>query len=197
MPDLDKIAKAFRLFNEKAEKLARLSFLEKMDDPNAGFTLSFKNLEEGGSEVRQERRGPEEEAIDAFVLTFRFFIQDNEPSSFRQMAEHYNAAPIEQDLKDKFTKVRENINTYLDTPVNINYNHEELTCRRIIYVYIYGGLSHADEAKRRLHKTWVNDPYMGKFIEHIFVSSLANIHDAIAYIKKLNEEALKSLPGPS
>ena len=72
MSDLNKIAKALRLFNEKAEKLARLSFMAKLTQHNAGVTISVQNLSEGGATVTQERRGPNEESIDTFVLTFRY-----------------------------------------------------------------------------------------------------------------------------
>ena len=61
MADLDKIAKTLRLFNEKAEKLARLSFVEKSDHPDAGITIKFDNPPNGTPTVTQERRGPDEE----------------------------------------------------------------------------------------------------------------------------------------
>jgi hypothetical protein len=205
MTELDKTAKALRLFNEKADKLARLSFVEKMNDPNVGFTLSFENLKEGGSKVTQERRGPEEEAIDAFVNTFRFFIQNNEQSSFDNMEKHYLAAPVDKALKQEFFDMRNRINQYLDVepitapnfPFTIEYNNEKLTRRRIMDVFVYGGLSHANEEKRRLHKMWINDPFVGKFIEQIFVSTLADVFVAIAHIQGINERALQHLPGPS
>jgi hypothetical protein len=70
MADLDKIAKALRFFNEKANKLERLSFLAKLEHPDSGVSISFDRVEEGKFQVQQERRGPDEEATDAFVLTF-------------------------------------------------------------------------------------------------------------------------------
>lgn len=112
MPDLNKIAKALRLFNEKAEKLARLNFMAKLTHPNAGVTISFNNPKEGGATVTQERRGPDEEAIDAFVLTFRYFIQDNEQTSFRNMEQHYLAAPLDPALQKQFVDLRSEINKY-------------------------------------------------------------------------------------
>lgn len=66
-----------------------------------------------------------------------------------------------------------------------------------MYVFVYGGLSHGlDEEKRRLHKTWVNDPIAGVFFENEFLTILRNIYIAIVMVKKMNEQALQHLPGP-
>jgi hypothetical protein len=195
--DLDKIAKALRLFNEKSDKLARLSFMEKMRHPDAGVTIQFDHPKGGTPTVTQERRGPEEEAIDAFVLTFRFFIQNNETTSFHNMEQHYLAAPLDSVLQQEFVNLKKEINDYLDEQVNINYNNEDLTRRRIMDVFMYGGFSHATEDKRRIYKTWMSDLFISKYLENIFLMTMADIHNAIVLIKSLNEKALQHLPGPS
>jgi hypothetical protein len=197
MVDLNETAKAFRLFNEKADKLSRLSFVEKIDHPDSGVTITFENLNIAPT-VTQERRGPDEEAIDAFLFTFRFFIQDNENSSFRNMEKYYLDTPIDPILQAEFIKLKKEINEYLDERVNVNYNNEDLTRRRIMDVFVYGGLAHGkNEAKRRLHKTWMSDPVMAGLLENEFLITLRNIHNAIAYMKTLNDKALQHLPGPS
>jgi hypothetical protein len=198
MLDLDQIAKALRLFNEKADRLARSSFLEKLAQPDSGITISFQRAKQGGFTVNQERRGPDEEAIDAFVLTFRFFIQDREQSSFRNMEKHYLSASIDVPLQKQFTELRKQVNGYLDSTTNITFNGEALTRRRIMDVFLYGGLSHGwDENKRRLHKTWVTDPISGVMFEHEFIDILGKLFVAIMMIKKMNAKALEHLPGPS
>jgi hypothetical protein len=197
MADINEIAKALRLFNEKAEKLARLSFLEQIRHPESGITISMQRVDEQSFNVKQERRGPAEEAIDAFVLTFRFFIQDNEATSFRKMQQHYDEAPIDQSLRQKFTQLRKEVNEYLDGETNINSDGENLTRRKIMDTFVYGGLSHANEEKRRLWKTWMGNPFAAVMYENEFLVVLSNIHIAIEMVRQMNEEALKSLPGPS
>src|ERR1051325_261911 len=197
MADLNEIAKALRLFNEKAEKLKRLSFLEQIRHQSSGFSISMQRVDDDSFSVKQDRRGPAEEATDAFVLTFRFFIQDNEVTSFRKMQQHYDDAPIDPTLKQKFTQLRKEVNQYLDSETNIKSDGENLTPRKIMDTFVYGGLSHANEEKRRLWKTWMNNPFASTMYENEFAVVLSNIHIAIEMIRKMNEEVLKSLPGPS
>jgi hypothetical protein len=55
MADLTEIAKALRLFNEKADKLSRLSFLEQIRHPDSGISLSMERVNENSFNVTQER----------------------------------------------------------------------------------------------------------------------------------------------
>jgi len=179
----------------KLEKLERISFLEKINHPDSGITISFRN-EQGEGIIKQERRGPDEEAIDAFVLTFRFFIQNNEPTSLGNMEKFYLEAPIEPGLQQEFVNLRKEVNEYLDGSINISLNGEALTRRRLMEVFVFGGLSHANEEKRIIYKTMMSS-YGAMLFENEALVILRNIHVAIAFIKSLNEKALEHLPGPS
>ena len=89
------------------------------------------------------------------------------------------------------------MNDYLDGETNINSDGENLTRRKIMETFVYGGLSHANEEKRRLWKTWMGNPFAAVMYENEFLVILSNLHIAIEMIRQMNEEALKSLPGPS
>ena len=78
--DVDAGLETLKLFNEKADKLESLSFTYGLADN--GVTISAKI----GQAVESHRQGPDEESTDAFVLTMRFFVQDNESISLRNMA---------------------------------------------------------------------------------------------------------------
>ena len=71
---------ALQLFVEKANKLKSLSFAESVRE------LKFKWSWTRGESARFEIIGPNREQIDAFILTFRFFIQDNEHTLSRRFA---------------------------------------------------------------------------------------------------------------
>lgn len=69
--------KALKLFNEKADKLLQSMFLKYIMEKKK-FTVEFSAKK--GEAVRIRKQLPNQHAIDEFVLTFRFFIQDNEDS---------------------------------------------------------------------------------------------------------------------
>jgi len=144
------IVNSLKLFNEKAEKLERLSFIETISKYSSGFSIKINKREDGLYDLIQERRGPLEEAIDAFVLTIRFFIQDNEATSFRNLARLYECAPVDKEIKNDFINVRRQLNEYLDSNsgMAITVNEETLNHRKILDIVIYGGLSHADPEKK-------------------------------------------------
>src|SRR5215210_6282970 len=76
-----------RLFLEKAEKLWGFSYSQDIVNEPSGFTLNY-DRDTGTTTTRQ---GPDGELIDAYVLTLRFFIQDNEPTSIRNMTKHVDS----------------------------------------------------------------------------------------------------------
>jgi hypothetical protein len=63
-----------RLFNEKAEKLQRCSFIEKVFRPDHGVTIHFGE----DLPLTVENQGADEEATDALSLTLRFFFNQRD-----------------------------------------------------------------------------------------------------------------------
>jgi len=191
------IIKLLELFNEKVEKLVRLSFVETIFKYNSGVSIKISKREDGLYNLVQERRGPLEEAIDAFVLTIRFFIQDNEPISLRRLAKTYEIAPIKKKLKAKFILLKNQINEYLDSNsfivININNKEEMLTHRKIFDTIIYGGLSHANKKKKIEYDIWMKTPPLKAIIENDFVYSLDILYEDIKSIRDLNKIIIKTL----
>ena len=99
--------KALQLFNEKADKLESLSFIKRLT--NSSVTISAKL----GQPVQAQRLGPSNEEIDAFVLTIRFFVQDNDNISYRKMADLYSKLPVSTELAQKFDDTRTKTNAAL------------------------------------------------------------------------------------
>ncbi len=191
---MENIIKPLRLFNEKATKLERLSFIDTLSKYNSGVSITFKKNDTGQFDITQERRGPLEEAIDAFVLTIRFFIQDNESISLRNIASIYESSLIKDSAKSKFKAIRDTLNKYLDSNsgMAIIINEETLNHRKIMDVMIYGGLSHANKEKKKQYDFWVQLP-LKAMIENDFVSTLAVLFAAIKSISDLNTDVINEL----
>jgi len=192
--DKSKIIDALQLFNEKAEKLNRLSFIETVLNHNTGVTLSCKKQEDGFWEMQQLRKGPDEEAIDAFVLTIRFFIQDNEKSSFRNLASVYSNSLIDLKFRKEFDKIRNAINKFLDgnSGMGLNFLGEELNYRKIMELLIYGALSHANVENKKTYDMISQTP-MKALVDDKFVTTLTMLHRAINDIKNLNKKVIKQI----
>jgi len=186
---------ALKLFNEKAEKLANLSFIQELTAPNTGVTIAGKQQDDGTVAVTSELRGPSQEAVDAFVLTFRFFIQNNERSSLRNIAAVYDSAPLDKALKDRFRSARDSINKLLDSPNlgNIKHNDVHPTNREIMDVFIYGGLAHASPNKHELFRQWMAFPPAAVLFQNTFTLILGNLLQGIMYITRLNQKAIQQL----
>lgn len=185
----NKDVEALKLFNEKAKKLERLSFTKKILTQPSGVKIDFKK--ETG--VKVKRRGPEENSIDAFVLTLRFFVQDNEICSFRNMAKIYEGLPISTDKKKSFNKIRNFVNTFLNKDSPFVFGKRKLKNRQIFETFMYGGLAHANKEKKKEHEKWVSDPYLEPLLTNEFVWIMAEILKAIFHAEKVNEQVIKEL----
>ena len=183
------IISSLRLFNEKADKLMSLGFTKKIFEEKIGFTMSAKQ----DGPVKFQRHGPEGESIDAFVLTYRFFIQDNEKISFRNMSKIYDGREITQDKKEAFKNIRETINNFLNSNSFLTINGKTYTHREIQGIFIYGGLAHANETKKRTFDRWKRNQLLFGILENEFVFILSDILDAIQAIARLNLSVLKEI----
>lgn len=106
--DLNAAISTLKLFNEKADKLATLTFIKGLE--KSGVTISGKLRQP----VQAQRFGLSDESIETFVLTMRFFVQDNETISFRNMADLYAGLPVNPEIIQKFNDARTMTNAILD-----------------------------------------------------------------------------------
>ncbi len=180
---------AFRLYNEKADKLEGMSFTKRILSEGSGVQISVKR----GEPVSAARFGPDQESIEAFVLTFRFFVQDNEPSSFRNLAVLYDdpTLSLDPDTVHRFKEAREAINSFLDAPTMVRINERRLTRREVFEVFMWGALAHSH--KKDTFDKWAGIPVFFQMMENEFVYTLASILRAVFAIRELNKEALRQL----
>jgi hypothetical protein len=183
------------LFNEKATKLLNSSFVQALLKPNTGFKISGEQQDDGSFRILTEVRGPSQESIDSFILTFRFFIQDNEATSLSNISKLYEDPMVESEYRNRFISARKEVNDLLNSPntLNVIIDDARPTNREIMETFIYGGLAHANRAKKKVYDEWMSFPPIGGLLTTCFTMILGRVLEALKYIADLNNEVLQSL----
>lgn len=176
-----------KLFIEKADRLAGSNFV-KHTISGSGVNLTWSI----GKPAVVTRKGPDQENIDAFVLTFRFFVQDNERISLRKFANVFHSSFVLPDETADFDRVRNHINTFLDSATMFDFGGK-IPRRELMEIFIYGGLSHANQAKKEKYDAWMANGLLAPFMQNEFVVTLFEVVNAIVYIRNRSEIVLKRI----
>jgi malonyl CoA-acyl carrier protein transacylase len=83
-----------RLFNRKAELLTQRSFFAHMVSDGSNVGVKWDR----GAGWESSFTGPDDESIEASVLTIRQFMQNNDPISIHNVAEAYVAAGAPEEV---------------------------------------------------------------------------------------------------
>lgn len=177
------------LFNRKAEKLKKSSFMKFLLEQGSSVTISGNK----DGRVTVDTRWPDEEARDAFVLTLRFFIQKREKSSFRKMTRVYDNLPISQQRKELFKNARKQLNDFLDAKSPMQIHGQVITRRDILKTFIYGELAHANAKKKKTLDQWMSYPIFNVTIYNEFIYILGIVTSLIANVQNLNQEVVEEL----
>jgi hypothetical protein len=184
--------KILDLFNYKAERLKKSSFKVSFIDEVPEIKISSGTLKEQGF--------PNEDSLDACILTIRLFIQDNEPISIRNIQKLYDTLPISQDRKSRFSQARDKLNTFLDRPslfertiIILIGNQGKLnpTNREILNAFVYGEYSHL--TRREKYKELTGNPLEFSFTKMEFIHILRTMIEIIIEIDQLNQEVISVL----
>jgi hypothetical protein len=178
---------SLNLFIEKADRLAVSNFV-KNTIGGSGVNLTWSV----GKPATVTRAGPDRENIDAFVLTFRFFIQDNERISLHKFSDVFHSPFVQPDETADFDSVRTQINAFLDSATMFDLGGR-ISRREMMDVFIYGGLSHANPQKKARYDGWMADSLLAPFMQNEFVVILFEVLNAIVYIKNRSDIVLRRI----
>jgi hypothetical protein len=159
-------ADVLRLFVRKVEYLESLSFVGALSDPGSKLTMDFT----GSSLTGLRFAGPSREQIDAFVLTMRLFMQNNDRISIANVAKTIEALELPAELKQPFFECRSILNEYLDSPCSAAPDNPEPTNRQVLETVMYGELCHIDAEARQCYLAWTDSPFAARFLEMQFVA---------------------------
>jgi hypothetical protein len=177
------------LLIEKANKLRASRFVAQMLDTGGSLHWSWKQ----GEAHKFDWAGPEDEALEAFILTFRFFIQNNERTSFGSLEKISDDPAVSTYWKQEYNRVRATLNQHLDEPTDpmtVCWQNHIITRREVMDVFIYGGLAHATREKRQAFEDWRTNSGVFPMFQYEFMNILMEILMTIRYLAYLSEHEL-------
>ena len=184
---------ALTLFDEKIDRVYSRSFIKQYEETRNVVSVSASKSHDGWSIETSSRRA-DDESVEAIVLTLRFFIQDNEPCSLRNLHRIYNQTRDIQHLARLFNESRDRINDILSMTVQPQkHGQTDITNRDILNAFVFGDLSHSNKAHRARLNEWRSDPMISAVYTHIFHKITYEIFDICSGISGLNGVALDRL----
>ena len=178
-----------RLFNEKAEKLQRCSFIEKVFRPDHSVTIHFGE----DQPLTVDKQGADEEAIDALSLTLRFFFIQKDGISLSQMGELYQALPIPDENKRKAREAFGRYDEFLNSGIGVVFKGLSLTNWNVLETVLYGDLAHANHDKRPIFEEWREAAPFGTLVEFFYEEAVAGIVQFVVACQQFNEEIIRRL----
>jgi hypothetical protein len=177
------------IFVESVDELLGSDFLAQVKADGISNQLKWSH----DTEFLSERTGPKRDAVKAFLLTLRFFQQNNEATSLCNMEDRINGLDIDAALKERFRTSRHNFNSYLDKPPSVSFPNGSGVDnrRRILEAFLYGIFAHANPKHRRRVKTWEGEPYFDD-IRSQFDLILLDYLKAVSAMANVCRECLKA-----
>ena len=173
-----------KLYNKKFEEIKEGGFLKYISSHE---TLGVS----GNSNDNIIRNYPNEDKIKAFILDFRFFIQNNNKSSLYNLNKTYKNLPINEMNKKLFVEFRKRINDHLDSYSNQIVGEKKLTYRDLMEAVIYGKYSH--ETQKDKYKEIAPDIINKEILNVRFIGLICYLLGLFDLIYQLNEEAINEL----
>jgi hypothetical protein len=172
-------------FSEKVSRLEKSTLWRLISSEGWKASWDFEANRPG-----DDARMPEIEQLEAYVLNLRFFIQDNEPTSLRNMDSRYKRECQDSELRRQFSEVRDAMNGALDRELWFRFNDQPMTYRMLLNGMIYTRLAHASKDKHLLFDQMATHPFGRMMAMNEFLKCIAVVHGGVILINKLNARAL-------
>ena len=187
--ELSEALATLRYFNDKVNHLATLQFTKYVTE----HTISTPSLL-AGERFIEEAVEPGQEAIEAFVLTLRFFIQDNEPISIRNLAALYDQLPVSEEARALVRGTRDQLTVALDSYSPLGIEGRRLRYGEIFDTFLYGWLAHGrDKQERETASRWRAEPRRFAYLRTLFIMSLMDYIETLYWFRAFNEQTLAEL----
>jgi hypothetical protein len=209
MKTLEKLIQHLIDFNEKVEDLRSCKQFIAFFNENRQVKTKLSNFPED-----IEKKGPEFEAISAYMLHFRFFIQSREMTSFQKMGEEiYLKLGDLNDFKTEqreFNLLRKQFNKVLDSPSGFDIHFDNsgkfiglgisdpgevgVSNRDLLDAFLNGKYAHINSLNGRLlYKRIASDSFNLAVAEYFIVGILLHLTKYIFKVEELNNQVITKL----
>lgn len=174
---------AIYIFEEKVQRLeaSRLrAFMRK------GWKWGYNFVEDSPSETSIM---PEIDDLEAYVLNLRFFIQDNEKSSIRNIANLYKNKCASPELRANFEHIRKFLNFSLEQKLWFKYNTHSLTYRELMEGIIYGKMAHTNHKNHSTVISLTKTGFGNTLAIASFLKCIDIVHQCLIEIRNINRVA--------
>lgn len=180
--------RTLELLIAKVDKLSNYSFFTENRELQFSISVDKDN-------IKSTLKGPTNEQIDAILLTFRLFIQDNDRISLAKLAKTVALdSSVTNMWKEEFNKSRNAINDFLDAlpAIQAEINGQLISSRReIMNVFIYGDLSHMKENKQKKFEEWVSFPPNKALLKFYFIDIIQTVFNIIFYLATISKSEIE------
>lgn len=188
--EIRKFVDQLNRFNRKAQRLRATNFTKWMKKNQLTASVSLMG-------EKSKSRVPSSDSIEAFVLTFRFFIQRRDGISFDEIEKKYKNFLLSKSLINSlhfyFRAVKDELNKKPSVRVIGEPDISKITNRELLEIFIYGYLSHENREKHEIFRKIWNDPVLKSYYWFNFLSTLGVICFYILKISDLNKQVMREL----
>ncbi|MGB5904462.1 MAG: hypothetical protein WBH00_16595 [Xanthobacteraceae bacterium] len=179
-------------FAQRVDRLERSGFSRRYeaDVPRVIAKMDNVSLEkaEGGrfsivGRVHSWIEDFSQDEIDAFVLSYRVFTQNNDRLSIPSISRIFAKDWVHPEVRESFENARRQLNDHLDSIATVEFPNGKISVRMVVDIVIYGGLAHSNERKSRIFNVWEGSGFMG----FIWADFMAYAKHAVATLKYIRD----------
>jgi hypothetical protein len=181
------------LLIQKADELEDLKFIEHVKEVGLGF----RGTRTENDEWEIDFGLPDKKERDAFLFTFRLFIQKNEPYSFQNLGRLKSDPSLSSHFKSELEKVLNVYSNFLNghSEYTVNLFDGHPTRDDMLRTVLYGGMAHTNSpVSMQRFKNWSRDDIRGNLLLQEFTAILVQVMVFIRYISGLSKKELESNP---
>lgn len=199
-------------FNEKVTRLESTRFYTRYRDEPPSLLMKFDRLDGieaspltwgGGLEgrwpaitfsmsgyMRAWIEDFDQDAVEAFVLTYRLLTQDNDRYSVRRLAKLYDKPWMDSSAREHLAEARQAIADNLAATIVSDFGGGPPTVGQLLDIAVYGGLAHSNAAKETVFRSWTGNPTKAAMMWTEFMAALRGLMRYFLYIRDLNSAVL-------